>query len=993
MIMQATKAQSLHSPGSKSCRPQQQNGAAPVGGSTSSNGNGKSDSLAQRVMEASNGVTTNCLKKTDSNTSNKNNKLGDRPPSPLNIEEIDSLTRRAAKLTVEVNNSSIDKVGDPNNNSNNKRSQQNKQLAGVKDATSSSSPSLLLDGEPISPTTLQATSSSGTQPNSFNSLNMALEGSTLVAGNESVFKQAIISTKSATSNVNTNDVKGTRQGIVKHLEFDSGPRISLDTRVPHPSKANEFASTNIVANEEVSYYNEAAGLTLKKETTKAEQQKATKLSVVVNGDQSGLRKQVSNGGSSHRSINLKLEQQQSRGEYMNASLEDDYATRYDNALMLDESEERPYEQANEQSSHNETSDSKTRYEDLIGCSMSTPNSPKAKSAPATPCNVTPTAFHQNTSHLNSMLHPSPANTLPPDIRKNISSTCRVLPVGATMNPRQQHQVAVGSEYLDELLKRGQSLLDANEYQNAIGLFTQCIELAKSENFPYLERNFKVYSQRAEAYYKMGNFDGAIDDSRAARDLNPNYTQAYYLQGQAQLQIGQHADALASFSFGLTRDTTNESLFQALVEAARKSSFSKGFEPKYEKLRSMHLADKPFVVVSVLGQELIIQGHPRHAIVILESALKLGPENNKKFRGSVLASIAYAYCTTRDYEKALVNMQAELDLERDLEDVNGQCRVLSNIGYIYYKMRKFDKSLESHRRQMTLAMRAQLFQQVAIALNALGHIHVARNDFRSAITSHTRCLEILRQLNEDELSQAKELLAIGHVHCMLNEFRAAKEKYDEAIGIIEMARDHCRPEDYYYAMIMAYFNLGYLALKCQSFQDAKLCYLKVIEKAANLSYPRQTIVEMRACNGLGHAHRLFKNFEGALSWFDRQRKLAEQLKDLQGQSQALCNLGMTYQHFKNYKAAWDMFETNQHLASQDHLLKAYAYSYIGSMYFLESRYTEALQNYETSKNLFTKLEYCTAETKTVDLNMAAVSERLGSHIELPNVTNQKKVIMA
>ena len=112
---------------------------------------------------------------------------------------------------------------------------------------------------------------------------------------------------------------------------------------------------------------------------------------------------------------------------------------------------------------------------------------------------------------------------------------------------------------------------------------------------------------------------------------------------------------------------------------------------------------------------------------------MGPESNKKFQGSVVASIAYAYCTTKDYEKAISNMQVELDLERDLEDIDGQCRVLSNLGYTYYKMRKFDKSLESHRRQMTLAMRAQLFQSVASALNALGHIHVARNDFRSAVS--------------------------------------------------------------------------------------------------------------------------------------------------------------------------------------------------------------------------------------------------------------------
>lgn len=620
--------------------------------------------------------------------------------------------------------------------------------------------------------------------------------------------------------------------------------------------------------------------------------------------------------------------------------------------------------------------------------ISIPSSPKAKSAPATPCNVTPTAFHQHTSHLDAMLNPNPANTLPPDIRKNMTerqaATCRVLNSNFAVSGANlpTSLPAISYQYLDELFKRGQLALEAKDYLAATRFLSQCIKLATSEHervneFPYLKQNFEVYCKRAEAHFYLENYNEAIDDSRAAHDLNPKCTQAYYHQGRAQFCIGQYADCLAVLSFGLSQEPNNKHLFEALVDSALDSEqFKAGFEPKYNTLKSLDLHKQPFVVVSVLGQELLAKDCVQHSAIVLESALKM--ENklgnaNRKLISSVLSTLSYAYSLMKNYEKAISYMKEELEIETKLDNVVGQCRVLSNMGHTYYKMRNYDESIEVHRKHNNLAMRTRLYLQLSAGLNAIGHVHVARNDFTCALTSHSNCLEILKQLGDNEFAQFKELLSIGHIHTMLNDLNAAEERYNEAILLLKSPAKISQ-EIQHEGSVMVYFNLAYLSLKKQSFPEAKQYYEHVIKLAKLIPAPKRYLFEMRAVNGLGQAHRLNRNFGEAKVCFENQLKLAEMLKDTRGQSQALCNLGMIAQHSKEYNLAWKLFDDNLRLVDKDPLLAAYAHSYMGSIYFLTNRYSKAQEHYETSLNMFKNLDFCSAETKTIDLNMAAILER-------------------
>lgn len=137
-----------------------------------------------------------------------------------------------------------------------------------------------------------------------------------------------------------------------------------------------------------------------------------------------------------------------------------------------------------------------------------------------------------------------------------------------------------------------------------------------------------------------------------------YFKAYYRQGVALQCLGRHGEALVAFSAGLARDSSNSQLLSGLVEASLKSPLRTTLEPTFQQLRAMKLDESPFVVISVVGQELLGAGQYRAAAGVLEAALSIGT-CSLKLRGSVFSALSSAYWALNSLDKAISYMQQDL----------------------------------------------------------------------------------------------------------------------------------------------------------------------------------------------------------------------------------------------------------------------------------------------------------------------------------------------
>ncbi|MEQ2243946.1 Tetratricopeptide repeat protein 28 [Ilyodon furcidens] len=118
---------------------------------------------------------------------------------------------------------------------------------------------------------------------------------------------------------------------------------------------------------------------------------------------------------------------------------------------------------------------------------------------------------------------------------------------------------------------------------------------------------------------------------------------------------------------------------------------------------MKLDKSPFVVVSVIGQELLTHGHHGASVVVLEAGLKIGT-CSLKLRGSVFSALSSAYWNLGDVEKSMAYMQQDLEVTKALGDQSGECRAHGNLGSALFSKSNYREALAHHRDQLVLAMK-------------------------------------------------------------------------------------------------------------------------------------------------------------------------------------------------------------------------------------------------------------------------------------------------
>lgn len=98
------------------------------------------------------------------------------------------------------------------------------------------------------------------------------------------------------------------------------------------------------------------------------------------------------------------------------------------------------------------------------------------------------------------------------------------------------------------------------------------------------------------------------------------------------------------------------------------------EPTFHQLEVMKLDKSPFVIISVVGQELLGASQYAAAVVVLESALRIGT-CSLKLRGSVFSALSSAYWALNKLDKVLQNQYASESssyILRSLKDSTSAC---------------------------------------------------------------------------------------------------------------------------------------------------------------------------------------------------------------------------------------------------------------------------------------------------------------------------------
>ncbi|KAM7391552.1 hypothetical protein PAMP_022234 [Pampus punctatissimus] len=444
-------------------------------------------------------------------------------------------------------------------------------------------------------------------------------------------------------------------------------------------------------------------------------------------------------------------------------------------------------------------------------------------------------------------------------------------------------------------------------------------------------------------------------------------QAYFRQGVALQYLGRHADALAAFASGLAQDPKSLQLLVGMVEAAMKSPLRESLEPTYQQLQKMKLDKSPFVVVSVIGQELLTASHHTASVVVLEAALKIGT-CSLKLRGSVFSALSSAHWSLGNTEKSTGYMQQDLEVAKTLGDQTGECRAHGNLGSAFFSKGNYREALTNHRNQLVLAMKLKDREAASMALSSLGHVYTAIGDYPNALASHKQCVLLAKQ-SKDQLSEARELGNMGAVYIAMGDFDNAVQCHEQHLGIakaLENKREEAR----------AYSNLGSAYHYHRNFDKAMSYHTHVLELAQELE---EKSIEMRAYAGLGHAARCMQDLERAKQYHEQQLSIAEGLKDRAAEGRASSNLGIIHQMKGDYETALKLHKTHLAIAQElnDYAAQGRAYGNMGNAYNALGAFDQAVRYHRQELQISMEVNDRASQASTHG-NLAVAYQALGAH---------------
>ncbi|XP_041825127.1 tetratricopeptide repeat protein 28 isoform X2 [Melanotaenia boesemani] len=515
-----------------------------------------------------------------------------------------------------------------------------------------------------------------------------------------------------------------------------------------------------------------------------------------------------------------------------------------------------------------------------------------------------------------------------------------------------------AEFLERVRCSNQAC-QQGEFALAVRLYTEALTADP--------QNCILYSNRSAAYLRLGQYSMALDDAIKARLINPKWPKAYFRQGVALQYLGRHADALAAFASGLAQDPKSLQLLVGMVEAAMKSPLRDSLESTYQQLQKMKLDKSPFVVVSVIGQELLTHGFHGASVVVLEAGLKIGT-CSLKLRGSVFSALSSAYWSLGNVEKSMAYMQQDLEVTKTLGDQSGECRAHGNLGSAFFSKSNYREALANHRKQLVLAMKLKDREAASGALSSLGHVYTAIGDYPNALASHKQCVLLARQ-TQCQLSEARQLGDMGAVYTALGDFTNAVQCHEQHLDIaktLENRREEAR----------AYSNLGSAYHSQRDFDKAISYHTRVLELAKELP---DRAIEMRAFAGLGHAARCMQDLERALQYHQNQLEIAQELQDRAAQGRASSNLGIIHQMKREYEAALKLHKAHLSFSQElgDYAAQGRAYGNMGNAYHALGIYDQAVRYHRQELQISLEVNDRPSQASTHG-NLAVAYQALGAH---------------
>ncbi|CBY34404.1 unnamed protein product, partial [Oikopleura dioica] len=416
------------------------------------------------------------------------------------------------------------------------------------------------------------------------------------------------------------------------------------------------------------------------------------------------------------------------------------------------------------------------------------------------------------------------------------------------------------------------------------------------------------AEQADQLIRASRYHEAFQLAARARDADEFCTTAYMAEGLALLGLNKPDEALAAIAEGIANCPGDIHILRTMIKVAMECPLKNELRGNIQRLQQKNLSENPFLVLSMIGQDLHRAKHHQAAIDVLECALDLNA-TSIKLRGTVLNSLGAAYWAVGERDSATSKMKEELILCRENADIDGEIRALGSLAAAARETGRLSESISCLREQIRAS--------------------------RSLPDVQSSAAELLAQLTNTEmaLQTLEKFSAKARTFLLFSQRRNDKAEKRDTLRRAIAAAERFKEEE---LLIQSLLKLGQVLLELKLHGDA----IVRVERAKLLLAKHQTIGNKQqqlldACATLCTCYRAVREHSKAAQVARKGAEISQALNNPDVEFHCLGEEGRAYQDLGEHEKALASFTSQRELLSPSSYPIAWADCLLGIVDCLDS----------------------------------------------------------
>ena len=266
-------------------------------------------------------------------------------------------------------------------------------------------------------------------------------------------------------------------------------------------------------------------------------------------------------------------------------------------------------------------------------------------------------------------------------------------------------------------------------------------------------------------------------------------------------------------------------------------------------------------------------------------------DDKSLEAVAYGNLGQAFNCLSDYKQAEIYNNQCLSITKSLGDTFGEGMVYKNLGNVYSGLGDYIKALEYYSRSLSIAKTTGNKGGMALVYGSLANASLRLGDTKNAKKYANLHLTCAKEMGNKDMEGAA-YGALGHIYRVLGDFKKSIEYYNRRLDICEAVENLEAEGGAYGGLGNAFDSLG----DFEKAIDYHNQHLRIAETIGDKDG------EAIAYGNLGNAYLGLEDFNAALHFFEHRLRIAKDLGDKAGEGRAYGHLGGTFQRLGNYKKA-------------------------------------------------------------------------------------------